>query len=222
MLCVFAQTDGSWVHHHLTLFHQRCRTHCVTGAYSTNIQEGGSVRQETAVRGDTVDDSGHTEFAHAVVNVVPRCVFVDGFRTGPQGQVGRCRVCRPRIPGGSGPKASMAFWDALRLAILDGLCSLAMNSLAFASKSTGMSPAFIRRVNSAASAGRAFSHKPAISHSMQTQPLARLLSHPTGRRFEQRDFERRVFQPLFAVSAISASPSGAPCVVPFCSANRSR
>ncbi|EHC45875.1 hypothetical protein LTSEGIV_4174, partial [Salmonella enterica subsp. enterica serovar Give str. S5-487] len=31
---IFAQTDGVvGVHHHLTLFHQRCHTHCVTGIF---------------------------------------------------------------------------------------------------------------------------------------------------------------------------------------------
>ncbi|SWX47793.1 Uncharacterised protein [Klebsiella pneumoniae] len=42
---------------------------------------------------DTVGDSGHTELAHAVVDVVPGSVFVDRLRTGPQGQVGRREIC---------------------------------------------------------------------------------------------------------------------------------
>ncbi len=41
---------------------------------------------------DTVGDSGHTEFTHAVMNVVTRGVFVDRLRTRPQGQVGRRQV----------------------------------------------------------------------------------------------------------------------------------
>ncbi|SYD71601.1 Uncharacterised protein [Klebsiella pneumoniae] len=42
---------------------------------------------------DTVGDSGHTELAHAVVDVVPGSVFVDRLRAGPQGQVGRREIC---------------------------------------------------------------------------------------------------------------------------------
>ncbi len=67
----------------------------------------------------------------------------------------------------------MAFCEALRLAIFAGLaCSFAMNSLAFASKSDGISP-FIRRVNSAASCGRLW-RKQRTSHSTP------LLSRPAS------------------------------------------
>ncbi len=44
------------------------------------------------MQGDTVGDSGHTEFAHTVMNVVTCGIFVNRFRTGPQGQVRRSQV----------------------------------------------------------------------------------------------------------------------------------
>ena len=84
---VFAQTDGVvGVDHHLTLLHQRRHTYRVTRVLDEH-QEGGGVRQETAVQGDAVGNRGHTEFAHAVVDIVTGSVFVDGLRAGPQGQV---------------------------------------------------------------------------------------------------------------------------------------
>ena len=90
---VFAQTDGVvGVDHHLTLFHQRGHTYRVTRVFHEH-QEGGGVRQEAAVQRDTVGDSGHTELAHAVVDVVPGSVFVDRLRARPQGQVGRREIC---------------------------------------------------------------------------------------------------------------------------------
>ena len=44
------------------------------------------------MQGDTVSNRGHTELANTVVDVVTRSIFVDCFRTRPQGQVRRCQV----------------------------------------------------------------------------------------------------------------------------------
>ena len=91
---VFAQTDGVvGVNHHLTLFHQRSHTYGVTCVFHEH-QEGGGVRQEATVQGDTVSNRGHTELANTVVDVVTRSIFVDCFRTRPQGQVRRRQVSR--------------------------------------------------------------------------------------------------------------------------------
>ena len=46
------------------------------------------------MQGDTVSNRGHTEFTYTVVDVVTRSIFVDCFRTRPQGQVRRRQVCR--------------------------------------------------------------------------------------------------------------------------------
>lgn len=153
---VFAQTDGVvGVDHHLTLFHQRGHTYCVTCVLDEH-QEGGGVRQETAVQGDTVGNRGHTEFAHAVVDVVTGSVFVDRFRAGPQGQVTWRQVSgaaeelrQQRAEGFDGVLGRFTAGDFRRVSL-----QLAMNLFAFASKSAGISP-FIRRVNSAASCGKA-------------------------------------------------------------------
>ncbi len=203
---VFAQTDGVvGVDHHLTLFHQRAiRT--ALRAYSTNIRKVEVYGRKPPC--SAIPLAIAVELAHAVVDVVPG-VFVDRLRAGPQGQVGRREICgAAENSGSSGPKASMAFCEALRLAIFAGLaCSFAMNSLA-ASKSDGISP-FIRRVNSAASCGKALAWQ-RTSHST---PLlsAGFFGIPLGIDV-RRDVKRACSSPA-RVRAISASPSGAVEVV---------
>ncbi|MNH35707.1 hypothetical protein D3C78_927200 [compost metagenome] len=62
----------------------------------------------------------------------------------------------PRNSGSTLPKVSSAFCEALRLAILAGLaCSFSTKALASAFQLAGSSP-FTRRLNSAASSGKAF------------------------------------------------------------------
>ncbi len=46
------------------------------------------------MQGDTVRDSGHTEFTYTIMDVVTGCIFVDWLRARPQGQVRRCQVSR--------------------------------------------------------------------------------------------------------------------------------
>ena len=84
---IFTQSDGVvGIHHDLPRLHQGRHTRRVTGIFDKH-QEGGGVRHEAAMVGDTVGNGGHPELAHAVVDIVSGNVFLQGFRARPDGKV---------------------------------------------------------------------------------------------------------------------------------------
>ena len=125
--CVGPSSPNRWsrgVDHHLTLFHQRRHTHRVTRIFNEH-QEGGGVRQETAVQNDTVGNRGHTEFTHAVVDVVTGSVFVVGLnQTTGSVAMAPSQQSRRGIPAAMGRTLQWRSATLLRLAIFAGLaCS---------------------------------------------------------------------------------------------------
>ncbi|MNV99274.1 hypothetical protein D3C71_1946170 [compost metagenome] len=74
------------VDHNLPRFHQRRHTRRVTGILNKH-QEGGGVRDKSAVMGDTIRDGRHPELAHAVVDIVSGDILFQGGRAGPDRQV---------------------------------------------------------------------------------------------------------------------------------------
>ena len=89
---VFAQADRIVGEHgNGGDFHQRGHAQGVAGVFAEH-QEGGAEGAQAAVQRHAVDDGGHAELAHAVVDVVAAVLFGNGNAARPVGQVGRGKV----------------------------------------------------------------------------------------------------------------------------------
>ena len=72
---IFPQTDRVMgIHHDLPRFHQCRHARCVARIFNEH-QEGGGIGYESTVMSDTIGNGGHTEFTHAIVNVIARQIL---------------------------------------------------------------------------------------------------------------------------------------------------